>query len=184
MFAGKSSSKPKLDMWDELAENGEDFKEEFNKVFNNPDVKEADDGFTADLYDQYVNMELTLDQGGDRPEFERVKKILKDANDRPIGAANENLILDSRMYEVEYNKGHTASLAANLIAENLFAQVYRSGNRFTILDSITGIRTDGTNVLQQDTFVHTSTSTKIRVNKKKDGRFLFSGKTAAPLGTH
>ena len=62
-------------MWAEIAENDEWFKEDFNKVFNNPDVKEADDGFAADSYDQYVNMELTLDQGGDRPEFARVKKI-------------------------------------------------------------------------------------------------------------
>ena len=76
-------------------------KEEFNKVFNNPDVKEADDGFTAYLYDQYVNMDLTSDQGGDRPEFERVNKRSKDTNVRPIGVANENLILGSRMYEVE-----------------------------------------------------------------------------------
>ena len=52
------------------------------------------------MYDQFLNMELTLDQGGDIPEFTRVKKILKDANGRPIGVANENPILDSRMYEV------------------------------------------------------------------------------------
>ena len=88
-------------MWVELAENNDNFKEEFNKLFNNPDVKEADNGFTADSYIQYVNMELTLDLGGDRPEFARVKKILQDANGRTIGVANDNPILDSRIYEVE-----------------------------------------------------------------------------------
>ena len=46
-------------------------------------------------------MELTLYQGGDRPEFARVNKILKDANGRPIGVANDNPMLDSQMYEVE-----------------------------------------------------------------------------------
>ena len=46
-------------------------------------------------------MELTLYQGGDRPEFARVKKILQDANGRPIGVANDNPMLDSRMFEVE-----------------------------------------------------------------------------------
>ena len=45
-------------------------------------------------------MELTLDQRGDRSEFVRVKKIFKDANVGPIGVANDNPILDSRMYEV------------------------------------------------------------------------------------
>ena len=45
MFTGESSSKPTTEMWAELAENDEDFKKEFNKVFNNPDVKEADGRF-------------------------------------------------------------------------------------------------------------------------------------------
>ena len=89
---------------------------------------------------------------------------MKDANVSPNGVANENPILDSQMYELEYNEGHNASLAANIIAENLFAQVDQAGNRFTILYSITGTRTDGTQVLQKDTFVHTSTGTKIIVN--------------------
>ena len=104
-----------MEMCDELAENDENFKEEFNKVFNNTDVKEADNGFTADPCDQYVNTVLTLNQVVDSPEFARGKKILKDANVSPIGVAN-NPILDSRMYEVEYNDGHTSSLAANIIA--------------------------------------------------------------------
>ena len=40
-----------------------------------------------------------MDIGGDRPYFARVKKILKDANGRPTGVANDNPILDSIMYE-------------------------------------------------------------------------------------
>ena len=71
------------------------------------------------------------------------------------------------MYEVEYNNGHTTSLAANLIAKNLFTQVDQERNLFTILESITGTRTDGTQVIQQDAFVHISMGTKIRVNTTK-----------------
>ena len=37
-----------------------------------------------------------MNQGGDRPEFSRVKKILEDANGRPIVVANENPILKTR----------------------------------------------------------------------------------------
>ena len=80
-------------------------------------------------------MELALDQGRDRPDLVRVEKILKYANVKPIGVANENPILDSRMYEVKYNDGHTTSLADNLITDNLSAQVDQAGNQFTILDS-------------------------------------------------
>ena len=88
------------------------------KVFNNPDVKEIDNIFTSNSYYQYVNMKLTLDQGGYRHELSRVKKRLKYANVRPIGVANDNPILDSRIYEVEYNDSHTASLAANPSVDN------------------------------------------------------------------
>ena len=87
-----------MDMWYELADNDEDSREEFNRVFNNTDVNQADDVFIANLYDQFLNMELTLDQGGDRPKVARVKKILKDAHFRPIGVANNNPILESLMY--------------------------------------------------------------------------------------
>ena len=56
-------------------------------------------------------------------------KQLKDNQGRPIGIASDNPILDTRMYEVEYQDGHTAALAANIIAENIFAQVDEEGNR-------------------------------------------------------
>ena len=93
---------------------------------------------------------------------------MKDTNGRPIGVANENPILDSRMYEMKYNDGHTSSLEAILVAENLFAQFDQAGNRFTILDSIIGTRTDGTQIKYiKDAFVHTSTGTKRRVNTTK-----------------
>eukprot|EP00545_Synedropsis_sp_CCMP1620_P010747 CAMPEP_0119008742 /NCGR_PEP_ID=MMETSP1176-20130426/3903_1 /TAXON_ID=265551 /ORGANISM="Synedropsis recta cf, Strain CCMP1620" /LENGTH=39 /DNA_ID= /DNA_START= /DNA_END= /DNA_ORIENTATION= len=38
-----------MEMWAELAEDNDgNFKEEFIKVFSNPDVKEPDDAFTSD----------------------------------------------------------------------------------------------------------------------------------------
>ena len=92
-------------MWAELAEDDKDFQSDFNKVFDNPAVKEADKGFTTDFYNNYVNMELTLYRGGDTPELTKMKKRPNDDNRRSIVLANDNPILDSRMYEVEYCDG-------------------------------------------------------------------------------
>ena len=39
MFADESISKPPMGMWADPSENDEDSNEEFNKVFNNPDIK-------------------------------------------------------------------------------------------------------------------------------------------------
>ena len=59
----------------------------------------------------------------DRPEFARVTKHLKDANGFPICTENNDPILDTRMYEVDYQDGYKASLTTNIIAQNLLAQV-------------------------------------------------------------
>ena len=87
-------------------------------------MKDGDTGtdYTPDIMDDtYLHMELALPRGGGEVEFARVKKRLRDKDGLPIGTANDNPILDSRMYEVEFPDGHTTSLAANVIAENLYS---------------------------------------------------------------
>ena len=66
--------------------------------------------------DTYMNMEVALLQDTEGPDFDRFTKHLKDENGLPIVTANDNPILDTRMYEVEYFYGHKASLTANAIA--------------------------------------------------------------------
>ena len=66
------------------------------------------------------------------------------------------------MYEVEYTDGHKASLAANNIAENMFAQVDDEGNRYQLLSEIIDHRTNGSEITQQDAFVTAQTGTKRR----------------------
>ena len=54
---------PKLDQWVELLENDADFAEEFNQLFDNIDVPEADENLNPDLYGHYFDMELKIDSG-------------------------------------------------------------------------------------------------------------------------
>ena len=141
-----------------------DFVEEFHSVVSNSEIKEADDEFTPDTYDdRYLNMELAVTRGDNpNPQYARVTKRLRDADGVPIGMANENPILDSRMYEVEYQDGTKASLAANYIAENLFAQVDQEGNRHILLDELIDYRVNGREVKLQDAFITTGTGTRRR----------------------
>ena len=92
-------------------------------MFDNTDLKEDDYQFTLDSYDNYINMKLALDQGGEQPKYARVKKQLKDNQGQPIGIALENPILDTRMYEIGYQDSHTEALSENIIDENIFAQL-------------------------------------------------------------
>ena len=66
------------------------------------------------------------------------------------------------MYEVEYQDGTKASLTANCIAENLFAQIYQEGNRHVLLDELIDYRVNGHEVKLQDAFITTGTGTRRR----------------------
>ena len=156
-------AKPNPADWSEYLENDPDFQEEFDNIVNDSSIKEADDDFTPDVFDDtYLNMELAIPRDGDGPEFAKVTKRLRDKDGLPIGRSNKNPILDTRMYEVEYPDGHKASLAANAIAENMFAQVDNEGNRHVLFDEIVDHRTDGSEVKQQDAFLQTRSGTKRR----------------------
>ena len=51
-------------------------------------LPEADNSFTPDSYDRYLQMELAFDCVDDGPSFSKVTKKLRDAQGLPIGTAN------------------------------------------------------------------------------------------------
>ena len=107
-------------------------------------------------------MELALPRGGGEVEYGRVQKRLRDKDGLPIGTANDNPMLDNRIYEVEFPDGHRTSLAANAIAENLFAQVDPEGNRHVMFQSIIDHRTNGKEIPMDDAYVTGKNDTKRR----------------------
>jgi hypothetical protein len=142
-------------------ENDPDFQEEFDNVVDDSNVPEAGDDFTPDVCDDtHLNLELATSRDGDGPEFAKVTRSSRDKDGLPIGKANDNPILDARMHEVEHPDGHEASLAANAIAENMFAQADSEGNRHVPFQEIVDHRTDGSEVKQQDAFISTRSGTK------------------------
>jgi Reverse transcriptase (RNA-dependent DNA polymerase) len=148
--------------WDDPAFSRE-FIEEFGRTINDPELREADQDFTPDAYDDtYLNMELALPRDGAEVQFGRVVKRLRDKDGLPIGMAHDNPILDTRMYEVEFQDGYKTSLAANAIAENLFAQIDDEGNRHILFEEIMDHRTNGKQVLQQDAFIRNRSGTQRR----------------------
>ena len=141
--------------WDDPAYDAE-FDQEFGRSINDPSIKEADQDFTPDAFDDtYLNMELALPRNGGEVQYACVVKRLRDKDGPPIGTAHDNPILDSRIDEVEFQDGYKASLAANAITENLFAQIDDEGNRHVLFQEVINYRTNGKQVLQQDAFVTT-----------------------------
>ena len=78
---------------------------------------------------------------GDILEPARVIGRKKDRDGNPLGTAHPNPILDTRIYDVQFSDGHVESYAANVIIENLYAQIDNEGNHFIVFDEIMNHRT-------------------------------------------
>ena len=118
-----NGKKPNPESWSDMLDSDEDFRAEFDQVFNSKDIPEADDFTPEVMNDTYLNMELALPRDSGGPTFAKVTKRLRDANGIPIGTANDNPLLDTRIYEVEFMDGHSAALSANAIARKLIPRV-------------------------------------------------------------
>ena len=119
------------------------------------------------MFDNYVNMEIDIDQHDNGPEFARVKKRLKYKDGRVIGTASKNPILDTRMYEVEYTDGYKTTMALNAIAIIFLAQVDQDGQRLVLFDEIIDHRTAGTKIKEEGAFIHMANGNKRRHDTSK-----------------
>ena len=117
-------------------------------MIKDPDVLEGSDDHPDDhpseygIEDAYLGMELGIRRDEEGLHHARVKRRAVDDDNRPIGRPSNNPLLDSRQYEVEYIDGTTDVLTANIIAENLLAQVDDKGHRHLMIDEIEDHRKD------------------------------------------
>ncbi len=106
---------------------------------NDPLLKEADD-----LYDQeygkedtYLGMKPGLPRGPDEGiQYAQVKRRAVGEDGQPKGVANNNPLLDTRQYEVEFLDGEVEIMTANLIAENIIARIDDEGHAHLMLQEI------------------------------------------------
>ncbi len=104
------------------------------------DKPEVDD-YTPQSYDAMIAADLLLPQG-DVLVPARVIARKHDAQGNPIGITNPNPILDSRIYEVQFPDGKVQEYAANILAENMYAQVDAEGIRHLLLGEIINHHSD------------------------------------------
>ena len=115
------------------------FFDEFSRVIDDVTLRHADDDNkqVKVVSDPYIGMELALSRGDEGEVIHgRVRRRLNDDEGNPLGMAHSNPLLDSRKYEVEYADGFVDELTANIIAENLIAQVDEEGRRQMMLSEI------------------------------------------------
>ena len=101
---------------------------------DNEAVKEPDDPSPAD---DYINMKVELARKGHECiERATVKHRALDVDGSPIGSRNHNPLLDSRVFEVEYEDGTIEPMLTNVIAENILSQVDDEGHKQIMMDEI------------------------------------------------
>ena len=123
----------------DLEQKDDEFFDQFNKAINDPSLKEADNVYDNEYGrdDSYIGIEVGIPRGPDHElQYAWVKRRAVDEEEKPIGTPNNNPILDLRQYEVEFMDGEVETMTANLIAENILAQVDDEGHRHLMLDEI------------------------------------------------
>jgi len=97
-------------------------------------MPEADE-WDVEAFDKYIAAEIRLPKNGEEV-LGKVVGRKRDHDGNPIGKANTNPILDTRLYQVVFPDGETAEYSANIIAECIYSQVDDEGNQFLLLDEI------------------------------------------------
>ena len=156
--------------WNRLSLNEEDdeFAEEFKRVISDSSIPDAEE-YTPDTFDGYLNMEIGLPRGQDDELLHaKVKRRAVDEDGKPVGKASNNPLTDTRQYEVEFDDGSIEILSANIIAENILAQVDEEGHRQMLMQEIIDHRVDTSQAIPKSEGEYTNkhgVKSKIRTTK-------------------
>ena len=106
------------------------------------------------MTDLIINAEVLLPQGKGTHMAKVVKQAL-DKEDQMIGSWNENPILSTLVYDVEFPDGTTKIYAANVIAENLSTSCGLDGDSTTTMASILNHKRDRSAVPISNKYIET-----------------------------
>jgi hypothetical protein len=135
-----------------------------------PMIDEDNKEYTPDAYDPYIGTEILIAHG-DQADRARVSKRIKANDGTPIGMSNSNPLLDTRLYSVEFSDGEVAEIQANIIAENMFAQVDSEGREQMLLHEIKGHRKDDSALTKENGYRLGRGGNKIRKRTTKGWQF-------------
>jgi hypothetical protein len=144
------------------------------KIFDNMDLAKCGDSMTVavpddtklasepinnrSITDQLICLELSLPQG-ERMTPAKVIGLSMDDEGKVISNVNENPILNTTLYDVEFPNGMVRSYAANVFAENIYNMVNDDSETEAILDGIVGHRSNQ-NAVTKDNIHLTINGTK------------------------
>ena len=105
------------------------------------------------MTDTLINAEVMFPQGEDDTQMAKVVGRSVDSKGQVIGQWNENKLLNTLVYDVEFPDGNIKKYAANVIAENVLNQCDIDGHYTTTMKSIVNHRRDGDAVRMADKYI-------------------------------
>jgi len=86
--------------------------------------------------------------------------------------SNANPILDTSVYEVEFDDGSTEACLANIIAKHIYSQVDGEGYTQHMLNEIVYHKQDNTSISKEDGIIATKAGRKLPRQTTKGWQFL------------
>ena len=116
--------------------------------------------FEKPITDYWIHAEVSLPQGEKMKSVKVVGRSKDDEDGNIVGNYDDNPHLNTMLYDVEFPDGEIREYAANVIAENMYAQVDADGHMHTMLDSIIDYKKDGNAMEQSDMYVVTKSGNR------------------------
>ena len=105
-------------------------------------------------------MDISMDSGGEEPQIAKVVKWMKNNEGNPMWMSNKNPIVDTKVHDIKLPDGFCQPVAANLIAENLFAKVNQEEKSQKLINMIIDVRKTDKAVKDKHAFDISSNGTK------------------------
>jgi hypothetical protein len=95
-------------------------------------IPEADE-MDHEANDKYISARVWLPNPEGVAMAAKVMGRKRDQDGQLIGRSNKNPVLDTSLYDVEFDDGRVGTYSANIIAENIFEQVDTEGKVHVLL---------------------------------------------------
>ena len=138
---------------------------------NDPLNADGTSVFEKPITDRWIHAEVTLPQGENMHSAKVIGRS-KDIDGNIVGTYDDNPYANTMVYDVEFDNGEVKEYAANVIAENMYAQVDADGYSHTMLDSIIDHVKTSDAVERSDMFVTTSSGTRRHRETTSGWKFL------------
>ena len=167
----KGESYDDSDPYNDLIKDMPEDDENIEFIKGEKSVPEADDSdynesISKEYGDKYIGLKVLLPNGDQVREAIVLSRKRTVDGEYLVGKANNNPILDTRVYTVQFPDGSKDEYTANMIAESLYSNVDEEGNTLSMISGIIGHRKDESAVTSDQSMIELNGRKKRRITTK------------------